>query len=330
MHVALSDTQNEFQLPDVPGGCISAVKFGPLSSQFVIASSWDKSVRLYDIVNNKLRAQYVHKAPVLDCCLKNESHVWSGGLDKAVVSFDFATKTGTVVGTHNLPIRCVEYCSSLDVIITGSWDKTVKLWDPRSSQTAGTFAQPDKVYAMAICGYKVIVGTAGRRVLIWDLRNMDRAEQQRESSLKFQTRCIKSFPNEKGYAVSSVEGRVAVEYLDPNPAVQKKKYAFKCHRMKDSSGIEQIYPVNAVAFHPVHSTCATGGSDGFVNMWDCFKKKRLTQFHRFPASISSLSFSPDGNFLAIASSYLYEMQKDEIPQDSISIRRITDKDTKLG
>lgn len=49
----------------------------------------------------------------------------------------------------------------------------------------------------------------------------------------------------KGYVLSSIEGRVAVEYLDTDPEIQKKKYAFKCHRIKEN-GIEQIYPVNAV------------------------------------------------------------------------------------
>lgn len=74
-------------------------------------------------------------------------------------------------------------------------------------------------------------------------------------------------------------GRVAVEYLDPSPEIQKKKYAFKCHRIKEN-GRENIYPVNAIAFHNVHNTFASGGSDGFVNIWDGFNKKRLCQFHR--------------------------------------------------
>lgn len=74
-------------------------------------------------------------------------------------------------------------------------------------------------------------------------------------------------------------GRVAVEYLDPSPEVQKKKYAFKCHRIKEN-GVEMIYPVNAIAFHAQHNTFASGGSDGYVNIWDGFNKKRLCQFHR--------------------------------------------------
>lgn len=50
---------------------------------------------------------------------------------------------------------------------------------------------------------------------------------------------------------------MAVEYLDPSPEVQKKKYAFKCHRLKENN-IEHIYPVNAISFHNTHNTFATG------------------------------------------------------------------------
>ena len=53
-----------------------------------------------------------------------------------------------------------------------------------------------------------------------------------------------------GYVLSSIEGRVAVEYFDPSPEVQKRKYAFKCHRIKEE-GMENIYPVNAISFHNV-------------------------------------------------------------------------------
>ncbi|KAH6948467.1 hypothetical protein HPB50_024570 [Hyalomma asiaticum] len=256
-------------------------------------------------------------------------HAWSGGGDCEVKSFDFNCSAETVVGKHSDTVRCVEYCSDVNVIISGSWDSSVKLWDPRSSTCAGTCLQPDKVYTMAVCGDKLIVGTAQRKVLVWDLRNMGYVKQRRESNLKYQTRCIRCFPNQQGFVLSSIEGRVAVEYLDPSPEVQKKKYAFKCHRVKDSSGIELIYPVNAIAFHNLYNTFATGGSDGHVNIWDGFNKKRLCQFHKYPSSISSLAFSHDGSLLAIGSSYLYEQGfLDNIPPDAVFVRRVTDQETK--
>ena len=108
---------------------------------------------------------------------------------------------------------------------------------------------------------------------------MSHVQQRRESSLKFQTRCLSCFPNKQGYVLSSIEGRVAVEYLDPSPEVQRRKYAFKCHRLKENA-VEQIYPVNAISFHRDYNTFATGGSDGLVNIWDGQNKKRLCQFHK--------------------------------------------------
>jgi cell cycle arrest protein BUB3 len=123
---------------------------------------------------------------------------------------------------------------------------------------------------------------------------------------------------------------VAVEYFDPNQEMQKRKYAFKCHRNKDTaSGMEIIYPVNAISFHGIYNTFATGGSDGYVNIWDGFNKKRLCQFHKYPTSISSLAFSPDGAYLAIASSFMYETDEvNALPPDNIFVRRVTDQETK--
>ena len=52
----------------------------------------------------------------------------------------------------------------------------------------------------------------------------DVCQQKRESNLKYQTRAIKCFPNGIGFVVSSIEGRVAVEYFDPSAEVQKKRF----------------------------------------------------------------------------------------------------------
>ena len=42
-------SSSEFQLKNGPDDGISQVKFGPSSSQFLLVSSWDTNVRLYDV-----------------------------------------------------------------------------------------------------------------------------------------------------------------------------------------------------------------------------------------------------------------------------------------
>lgn len=64
------DKKNEAQLHNAPSDVISACKFAPNSSQFLLVTSWDCTVRLYDTTNNTQRHKFVHDAPVLDCAFQ--------------------------------------------------------------------------------------------------------------------------------------------------------------------------------------------------------------------------------------------------------------------
>lgn len=114
----------------------------------------------------------------------------------------------TVMGYHDNAIRCVHFSPETNLLITGSWDSTVKCWDSRVPNCLSTCSLPDKVYTLDSVGELLVVGTAQRKVLIWDLRSMSSGTpiENRESNLKYQTRCIRCFPNKQGYVLSSIEG----------------------------------------------------------------------------------------------------------------------------
>ncbi|KAI9831717.1 MAG: hypothetical protein M1826_003048 [Phylliscum demangeonii] len=157
--------------------------------------------------------------------------------------------------------------------------------------------------------------------------------QVRESSLKFMTRCVACMPGGggggdghsgagagagAGYASGSIEGRIAVEWFDASAASQARKYAFKCHRQTqtpleaeaadgDPEPVDVVYPVHALAFHPVHDgSFASGGGDGVVALWDGVAKRRIRQYQRYPASVAALAFSADGRWLAVACCRAFE------------------------
>ena len=66
----MGESRLEFRLKNTPGDCVNSVKFGPSSSQFLLTASWDKSVRLYDVISNTMRKKYHHNGAVLDCCFQ--------------------------------------------------------------------------------------------------------------------------------------------------------------------------------------------------------------------------------------------------------------------
>eukprot|EP01084_Bolivina_argentea_P069272 126080_1 len=346
--------ETQFEITDPPSDGISNVQWFNHSNHLV-ATSWDKSVSLYHIYDgnrdeleanddenkqqrhhvsrNELKHRYQHDAGVLDCSISSDDlTIFSVGCDNRLYSFDVKSRRKpSIIGQHAQAIRCVEFCNSGNMIITGSWDKSIKIWDINSSKCTSTHALPDKVFAMSCVDsmYRLVVGIAGRQVWIYDVRNMKEPQQKRESSLKHQTRNIVCHPSGEQYVVSSIEGRVAVEYFNAEQETQSKKYAFKCYRVTDkTSGMQTIYPVNAITFHPVWKTFATGGGDGVVNIWDGMNKKRICQFPPYNTSIASLAFNNNGSLIAIASSYTWEQGDKPRPNDAIWIRKIKESESK--
>lgn len=320
--------KGQYELIDPPADGISSIKFSLQNPSLLLVTSWDKSVRLYDAINNQLKLTYIHKAAVLDGCFLDDTHGYSGGLDRVVKFADFNTGKETILGAHEDTVKSIECIRENGSVVSGSWDKSLCLWDNRnSSPCLGKYNQPEKVFSLDVVGNKIVVGMAARQIYIYDVRYMKEAMQKRESSLKFMTRVVKCMPNEEGFASSSIEGRVAVEFFDSSEESQKRKYAFKCHR-EVINGVSHVYPVNALSFHPRFGTFASGGGDGIVNIWDGFNKKRLRQFAKYPTTISSLSFNSDGNLLAIASSYTFEEGEKDHPPDTIYIRSINDNEAR--
>jgi len=291
-----------------------------------------QTVRLYDIAANEEKTKFDHRAAVLSTTFSDASHAYSGGLDASLRELELDSEKIHALGQHDDAISSVRYSSEANAIITGSWDRTVRFWDPRAASSQQSSHQlPERVYFMDTVGHRLVLALASRLFYIFDVRKMGAPEQTRESSLKFLTRALAcmsdgqgifpclwsslgSFRTSRshqlilflpGYATASVEGRIAVEYFDPSPAIQEKKYAFKCHR-QTIDDVDHVWPVNALAFHPTYNTFASGGSDATVSIWDHKVKKRLRQYTKYNAPVAALAFSADGSRLAIGASYTWD------------------------
>lgn len=93
---------------------------------------------------------------ITDSFLKDGTKVVGAGADKVAHLLDLGSGSpnSTPVAVHDAPIRAVKFfehpSSNGPMIVTGSWDKTVKYWDIRAptGSPASSLSIADKVYAM--------------------------------------------------------------------------------------------------------------------------------------------------------------------------------------
>lgn len=324
---------SEFEIHNAPADPVSAVAFPRDASSSraaqLLVSSWDKTVRLYDLGGNANPAEipvlqtFPHDAAVLDVCWISDDLAASASLDRRVRLLNLVTGQVMVLGKHDAAVCRVRYDYVTGLLVSASWDASLKLWNPfvESAFLRATIPLPAKVFAMdatsvhmprgaaADAPSRLVVAMAQRGIYVFDmgaLRDaLDRGagadayvpEQRRESALKFMLRDVRCMPNGTGFAASSVEGRIAVEFFDPRDA--ENKYAFKCHR-REIDGIDVVYPVNSLAFHPIYGTFASAGGDANLALWDPVAKKRIRQF-TFPSPLSAATFNAAGDIMIIAS-----------------------------
>ena len=155
----------------------------------------------------------------------------------------------------------------------------------------------DRVYDLDVRGRLMVAAIGNRTIMIYDVGgSAPTLVNKKESPLKYQTRCVRCFPDETGFAVGSIEGRVGIQYVQKPPG--KDHFAFKCHRDGNN-----VYSVNSMAFQNTYGTFATTGSDGVVTFWDKDNKQRLKAFPAMSQSVPCSAFNSAGNLFAYAVCY---------------------------
>ncbi|KKA30705.1 hypothetical protein TD95_004190 [Thielaviopsis punctulata] len=304
------DLGKDVALNNPPEDTISGLSFSPAASQasdFLAVSSWDKKVRIYEIASNgqsEGRHAYEHEGPVLNCHFSRDgTKVASAGADKQVKVCDLASQQTAQIGAHDMPVRCVRFFENngTPMVVSGSWDKTVKYWDLRQAQAAATLNVQERVYSMDVCKDLLVVATADRYIDVVNLNNPTTFFKTVQSPLKWQTRVVSCFTDAAGFAVGSIEGRCAIQYTQEKDSASN--FSFKCHRDPPSNNMTNVYAVNDISFHPVHGTFSTAGSEGTFHFWDKEAKHRLKGYPNVGGSITSTAFSKTGGIFAYAVGY---------------------------
>lgn len=308
----IGDLKGDVAVTETPEDSISDLSFNPNpndAKDFMAVASWDKKVRIYEVNTatgqTQGRHMYQHNAPVFSCHFaKDGKRVVSAGADNQAKLCDLETGKDNVVAQHDQPIRCVRFFdvdSQPQMIVTGSWDKTIKYWDLRQQQPVASVQCQDRVYTMDVKDNLLVVGTAERYINIINLKEPTKIYKTLQSPLKWQTRVVSCFNDSAGYAIGSIEGRCAIQYVEDKDS--GSNFSFRCHREPPQGNTTQVYAVNDISFNPVHGTFSTAGSDGTFHFWDKDAKHRLKGYPSVGGSITAAKFNRDGKVFVYAVSY---------------------------
>jgi mRNA export factor len=319
---ALISSHNPMKNAEVaspPEDSISCMAFSPPSQalNFLIAGSWDNQIRCWEVQQgaqgwqSQPKAQQTHAGPVLDVAWSDDgTRVFTSSCDKTVKMWDLGSNQAVQVAQHDAPVKTVHWikANNYSCIMTGSWDKTLKFWDLRSPNPIMSISVPERIYCADVVYPMAVVGTANQGLIVYSLENQPTEFKRIDSPLKFQFRCVSIFMDKKspnpqpcGFALGSIEGRVAIQYVSPtNP---RDNFTFKCHRSTETNGSQDIFAVNDIAFHPHHGTLATVGSDGRFSFWDKDARTKLKTSEQMEQPITKSCFSAKGEVFAYAVSY---------------------------
>jgi WD40 repeat protein len=136
------------------------------------AGGADGSVRVFDIENGAERLKISnHASWVSDICYSPDgTQIATASRDKTAKVFD--AEKGTLLATyseHNAPVRAVVFAPDGKSVISAAENRS-HIWNVGDSKRVGEFSGfGDEVFALALCGEKVLAGSADRTARLYAL-----------------------------------------------------------------------------------------------------------------------------------------------------------------
>ncbi|KAF4319806.1 hypothetical protein G195_004769 [Phytophthora kernoviae 00238/432] len=283
--------------------------FGPDKGTYVMTCGQDKTVKLWNPhrsgVENDNKALLIksyegrHGYDVQDVAITHDNAKFAScGRDRDVFMWDVPTaKVIRKFEGHKQSVNCVRYNADSSVLLSGSYDKTIRAWDIRA-RNAYTPIQvlddfKDSVTSMVVTDHEIIAGCVDGVVRTFDLR----AGQISREHIDEPVVSVAHSPDARFVLAGCLDGSIRVIEKANGTEVKSYRghivqdYKLDCGFSNDGafvlSGSEdgKIYwwdlldatnahsisahnkPVRALACHPESSMFVTGCIDGSAKIW---------------------------------------------------------------
>ena len=156
---------------------ISGLQYAPNKSNVLISSSYDGTIRAYDLIKYKnFRIMTTPNPTQFTCCsIDFTGEIISAGSLETYSIYIWSLKTGDLIDTltgHSSPISTLKFSNISDMLVSGSWDNTVKIWELYSKKGIGeTLNHNNKILSVDISpdDKEIAVSTLNGELYTWDV-----------------------------------------------------------------------------------------------------------------------------------------------------------------
>ncbi|KAG0417753.1 Poly(A)+ RNA export protein, partial [Dictyocoela roeselum] len=163
--------KKHFKADIQPDDTVSEISFHP-SHSLLSTVGWDKSIRFYGIEDSLIHKVALNAdEPLLCSCFDpNGQSLFAGSVAGKIYKYDLSTNKVDSYVLHESGIRAIRTYNNL--LITASWDKTIKIHDLSSGQVTNTIDAGNKLYCMDAKGPLLAYATSGNRVSSMNLNSL--------------------------------------------------------------------------------------------------------------------------------------------------------------
>ncbi|HAA27995.1 MAG TPA: WD40 repeat domain-containing protein [Cyanobacteria bacterium UBA8553] len=253
-----------------------------------------------------LRTLTGHSGSIYALCLSHDGQILvSGGRDKILKVWNLYTAsnhnsippTNRLIGDqllhtltgHSQSINCVAISPDRKMLVSGSEDNTIKLWDLPAGKLLHTLEGHEagvKSVAISPDGQVLASGSADHTIKLWQLSKID-APTHTLTGHSDWVKCLAITPDGQMLASGSQDKTIKLWQLDTGEL--------------KSTLIGHWGEVNCIAIAPDGQTLASCSWDETIGLWQLATGKQLYSLSGHQGAVAAVAISPDGHPLVSSS-----------------------------